>query len=185
MIAQAGYRESDPGRAEPPREGPFFRFLTRIENVVMAAFLLAALAIGAAQIVLRYVFNTGFVWSEGAVVVLTIWGSLFGASQAITRGLHVRIEFIADNLSEPWRRAADVLANVTSAAYVGVLCWCGVLYVQFLNRINAISIDLELSEWLIYLIVPISMALFLIRYLREILMAWKGRAGRADTVLYD
>src|SRR5690606_41247197 len=117
MIAQAGYRESDPGRAEPPREGPFFRFLTRIENVVMAAFLLAALAIGTAQIVLRYVFNTGFVWSEGAVVVLTIWGSLFGASQAITRGLHVRNELIADNLPEPGLRAAVVRAHGTPAAY--------------------------------------------------------------------
>ena len=172
-------------RSPGPGEGRFFGLLTRIENLVMAVFLLAALAIGTAQIVLRYVFNTGFVWTEGALVVLTIWGALFGASQAVTRGLHVRVEDFADGLPQPWRRVADIVANVICAAYVGVLCWCGVLYVRFLAKINAVSIDLEVPEWLIYLIVPISMALFLVRYVREIRIAWRGGHPRAETVLWD
>lgn len=174
------------GPPEGADEGRLYGALTRIENLVMAVFLLAALAVGTAQVVLRYVFNTGFVWSEGAVIVLTIWGALFGASQAITRGLHVRVEVFADSLPGPWRRVAEGIANLVSAIYVGVLCYCGVLYVQFLIRIKAVSIDMEIPEWLVYLIVPVSMGLFLIRYLRELWLVWRGGPDpRPRTVAYD
>lgn len=186
MGGEVGYREADAGPSPAAGEGRVFGWLTRLENLVMAIFLLAALGIGTAQVVLRYVFNTGFVWSEGAVVVLTIWGALFGASQAVTRGLHVRVEVFADSLPHPWRRVADFLANLVSAVYVGVLCYCGVLYVRFLAKINAVSIDLEIPEWLVYLIVPVSMGLFLARYLHELWLVWRGGAdARPRTVAYD
>ena len=56
---------------------------SRVEFFIIAVLSVAALALGTAQVVMRYAFNTGFTWSEAIFVLMTIAAMLFGGSRAV------------------------------------------------------------------------------------------------------
>lgn len=147
------------------------RALTFVEAAAILVLILSAFAIGTMQVVLRYVFNTGFPWSEGVFVMLTVWAMLLAGSRAVRDGLHVRVDIVLQFVSPRVRVVFDVVSLAASWALCGYFAYCGYLYVRFVHSINAVSAEAYLPEWIIYLIVPAAMAAFFIRYLLR-LIAW-------------
>lgn len=130
----------------------------------MVFFFSVALAAGVMQVVMRYVFNTGFVWTEVVFVRATVIASLFGASRAVRDGLHVRVDLFLDWLAPGARRAAELLNIAINLVFLGVLLWAAYLYVDFLLMIGTRNIDTGVQEWVFFLIVPIFLAGMIIRY---------------------
>jgi C4-dicarboxylate transporter DctQ subunit len=152
--------------------------LDRISSNVISATIvilsLTALFIGTMQVVLRYAFNTGFPWSEGIFVMLTVWAMLIAGIRAARQGLHVRVDIGVLLLPPALRRIAEGIAVFASIALSGYFAYCGALYVHFVWSIDATSAEAYLPVWIIYLIVPVSMAGFCIRYLQRILLWRRG-----------
>lgn len=142
--------------------------VTRLESVLMILLTGAALAAGAVQIFLRYVLNTGFPWSEGAIIVLTIWAAMIGSSRALRDGIHIRLDVLEGILPRSVRVVFEVASLLICALYGVFVCYAGVLYVQFLASAGVLSIEVQVPEWIINLIVPIAMALFTYRSLDRI-----------------
>lgn len=154
------------------------RILTRIENAVMAVLLFAGLVVGVAAVILRYVFNTGVVWSEGILITVTVWGVLIGASQAIAQGIHARVDVIIDLFPRALRRAVQIVTAIAIVAYCLFIGDAGVRYVAFVRQIGSVSVDTGVPDWITYGIVPVAMAIFSVRYLLEIRRLVLGEADR-------
>ena len=152
------------------------KLLTRAENAIILVTLLGALAMGVAQVVMRYAFNYGFVWTETMFVLLTILGAMVGGSRAVSEGHHIRIGLLADRLPEGARRVIRLIALATTIGYVGLLCYAGYAYVAFVHMIGAVSVETGIPNSVIFAIVPLSMLLFLIRYLQQVPGALRGEA---------
>ena len=152
------------------------RILARIEAVGMVVLTLAALAIGIMQVVLRYVFNTGFPWSEGVFVTLTIWAMLLAGSRAVRDGVHVRVDVFVRHLPTGPRRAAELVALVAPLALCCVFFYGGFLYTRFVFDMDIVSPESYLPEWLVYGCVPVCMGAFVLRYLL-LVVAWFGGAS--------
>lgn len=150
------------------------RILAAIENVVMGTFMVSAIAVGFMQVVLRYVFNTGFPWTEGILITLTVWAALIGGSRAVRDGLHVRVEVFAESLPSVPRRWVGFAAHLVSFLFCLVLAVCGVLYTRFVWQMGAMSLDAYIPEWAIFAVVPVSMTAFVLRYLQ---ILWRLAAG--------
>lgn len=147
------------------------RVLTFVEATALLVLILSAFAVGTMQVVLRYVFNTGFPWSEGIFVMLTVWAMLIAGSRAVRDGLHVRVDIVLHYVPPRVRVAFDVVSLAASWALTGYFAYCGYLYMRFVRSIEAVSAEAYLPEWIIYLIVPIAMGAFFIRYLLKFI-AW-------------
>ncbi len=155
------------------------RLVTKFENILIVGCMLSALALGTAQVIFRYVFNTGVVWTEVALVTLTILGALVGASRAIAKGIHIRISILTDHLPPGARRWADVSAMVISLAYAAFVGYAALLYVQFLYMTKAVSIEAGIPAWIMFLIAPFCMLLFIYRYLQRLREAWRAEGEDA------
>lgn len=151
------------------------QFITRLENVLIVVCMLGALGIGTTQVILRYVFNTGMVSAELAVVTLTILGSLVGGSRAIVKGIHIRITILTDHLPFSAQRYFEVAAMLIALIYSIFLTYVGLLYVQFLHMIGTVSAEADIPVWIIYSIVPFCMILFIYRYIQCLPRAWKKK----------
>lgn len=147
------------------------RALTAAESAAILVLVLSAFAIGVMQVTLRYVFNTGFPWSEGVFVMLTVWAMLVAGSRAVRDGLHVRVDIVLHIVPRGVRVAFDIVSLIASWALSGYFAYCGYLYVRFVHGIGAVSAEAYLPEWIIYLIVPIAMGAFFLRYLLKFI-AW-------------
>lgn len=152
------------------------RILAAIETVGMIVLTLSALAIGIMQVVLRYVFNTGFPWSEGVFVTLTIWAMLLAGSRAARDGLHVRVTVVVRYLPARAQRLTELVSLVAPLALCCVFFYGGVLYTHFVFRMGIVSPESYLPEWLVYGSVPVCMGAFIARYLL-LIFAWFSGAG--------
>ena len=153
------------------------RLLDRLENFAMVFFMSAALVVGTSQVVARYVFNEGVVWSEQAFVKFTIWAALIGASRAVRDGLHVRVDLVLDMLSPPARRAAELLNIAINLAFCGVVLWAAVAYLDFLLLVGTVNVDSGVPEWVAFLVTPLFLALMILRYLALVPMALRSPTG--------
>lgn len=147
--------------------------VSRIEGVVIVTFTLFALFSGVMQVVLRYVFNTGYHWNEPLFVTLTVWAVFFGSSRAVRDHVHVRVEVIADNLPRPLAQIAGFLSYFLSLSLTLFYFYCGMKYVQFVNSMDIASMETGIPEALTYSIVPIAMGLMAIRYIILMIDAWR------------
>lgn len=155
--------------------------VTRIESVLMLVFTTGALVTGIMQIVLRYVLNTGFPWSEGVIIVFTIWAAMIGSSRALRDGIHIRLDVLETILTARIRLFLEVASLVVCAAYGLFVCYAGILYVNFLASAGVLSIEAQIPEWIINLIVPIAMALFAYRSVDRIRLVCTRGLGGAHT----
>lgn len=141
------------------------RLLSRVEYVVIAVFSLAALALGTAQVVMRYVFNTGFVWTEAIFVILTVSAMLFAGSRAVRDDAHVKVDLLPQLLPQKAQTVLRLIRYVASLGLCAVFVVGGFQYVTFTRSMGIVSPSSNLPVWTIYLIVPVTMGLFCIRYI--------------------
>lgn len=158
-------------------------FLDRLENAIICVALLSALALGVSQVVLRYVFNIGFVWIEAVFVTLTVLGAMIGASRAAAQNEHIRLTFVIDRLRGVHRKVAELVAIVVAIIYSGFLAYAGFLFAQFLRQVGATSVETGIPDWIVFSIIPFSMTLFIIRYLQQITEIWGSEHVESKRVL--
>lgn len=140
------------------------RALAHVETGVIVLLSSAALGLGVMQVVLRYVFNTGFPWTEALFVNFTIWAMLFGGSRAVRDGVHVRVDIVATLLPRLGARILEIVGMLASLSLCLFFFYCGLQYVQFVNQMGARDLETNIPDAVTYSIVPIAMAAFAIRY---------------------
>jgi len=132
---------------------------------MIATLAIVALGSGVMQVVLRYVFNTGYHWNEPIFITLTIWAMLFGSSRAVREHVHARVGVIADNLPDPFAHIAGFLSYLASLLLTSFYFYCGIKYVQFVNSMGIANMETGVPDALTYSIVPIAMGLMALRYI--------------------
>lgn len=138
--------------------------LAYVETGVIVLLSTVALGLGVMQVVLRYVFNTGFPWNEAVFVTLTIWAMLFGGSRAVRDGVHVRVDVLAVILPRAGARILDLIGMLASLALTSFFFYCGIQYTRFVHQMGIRDIETNIPDAVTYGIVPVAMAAFAIRY---------------------
>lgn len=173
------------GQARDSALDRFDARLERVENFAVVTLTLIALGMGTMQVVMRYVFNFGFPWTEGIFVFLTVWGMMIAGSVAVKRWIHVRVDLILILVNKKYRRFV-VLLNLTFPMLLSALyIYCGILYINFVWMIDSVSVETGVKDWIIYLIVPISMTAFAVRYLMLLVRLVRGEDISPPTVDAD
>ena len=89
------------------------RFIDELEKTVIALLLGAMVLITFANVVLRYVFNTGLIWGLEMVSFLFAWLILFGVSYGVKISAHLGVDAVIHLVS---RDAKRILALISVAA---------------------------------------------------------------------
>lgn len=150
------------------------RWLDNFEDWAMAFLFAAAACLGMFQIVLRYFFATGYDWVEAYLVMFVIYATLIGASVAVRRSVHVRLDIAVDQLPDRPRWAAYLAVSVLSMFYTVCLWIFGIQFMLLVLKYGNINIESDLPVWVHQLSVPIGMSLMSIRYAQEIWRLWRG-----------
>lgn len=140
---------------------PASGFLT--EEVIGMVLLAAAAVLAAVQITSRSVFDTTFIWIEEAVVVLVIWATYLGVSAITWRGLHIRMDLLANSLPARAGAAVNFVAAALTCLYLGVVGWLGCLFLVFLKGTGEENPSLLLPQWWLYVGFPVGIAAAFLR----------------------
>jgi TRAP-type mannitol/chloroaromatic compound transport system permease small subunit len=140
------------------------RAVQRIGEV--AAWLtLAIAALMAANVLLRYAFSIGSVWSQELEWHLLAPLVLVGMTYALNQGEHVRVDIFYARYSPRMQAAVDLLAALLAVAMSVLVIRYSIQYVQQSYVIGEISADPGglRYRWALKALIPLGFALFAVQ----------------------
>jgi C4-dicarboxylate transporter DctQ subunit len=152
------------------------RIVGRLEEGILALLLAGMTVLTFTQVVLRYVFNAGFVWALEATVYMFAWLILIGISYAVRVHAHIGVDAVVKLLPQGTRRVVGLVAVGLCLLYAGIMLIGSYNYIHRLYRLGVFAEDLPLRRWVLGAILPIGFALLGLRLLEQ---AWAIFTGKA------
>ena len=147
----------------------------------MAGLLAFMTLITFLQVVLRYGFNTGLIWSLEATVYSFSWLVLIGMSYGVRTGGHIAANLLVTRFSGRRRMWIGLAATVLCLIYAVLLLFGSVAFLDRLMKLGNEARDLPFPRWSLTIILPIGFALLTFRLAETILQIFRGeRLGPAS-----
>ena len=137
--------------------------LLRLEEAVAAAVMALLGLITLANVVVRYLTNYSFAFTEEYSIALMVVVALLGTSIAAARNRHMRITWFVERMPRPLARAADLLAMLAGAVMFSLLIGLGAKLVWDEYRFEVLSPGLGEPQWIYTLALPLFSVLVLVR----------------------
>jgi C4-dicarboxylate transporter DctQ subunit len=150
--------------------------IERAEETIISLLLAAMTLLTFLQVVLRYAFNTGFVWALEATGYMFAWLVLFGISYAVRVHAHIGVDVVVKALPAGPRRIVGLLAVGLCLVYAAIMIWGSWDYFYVLFRRGRLAEDIPLPVWVFALILPLGFVLFGLRLLQQALAILRGEA---------
>jgi len=141
------------------------------------AFCLALMTIlTALQVLLRYAFNTGLIWSLEATTYCFAWLVLLGMSYCVRTRTHIAVDLLVKRFGQTSRKLLGLLAIFVCLVYSLLMLHGSSVLVQRLYTLGNEARDLPIARWLLTIMLPLGFALLAWRFVQLGLAIWRGRA---------
>lgn len=142
------------------------------------AFLLVAMTLLVfTEVILRFVFNTGFLWMEELTLHLSAWMVLFGASYGVKIGSHIGVDAVVRLLPSKARRVVGVIAVVLCLIYCALFLIGSWGYLAKLVKIGIEMEDLPVKKYLAHSILLIGFVMLAVRFSE---VGWNIIQGKSE-----
>ncbi len=163
--------ETESKAAKPKEQGALLRGLSRvdaaigvIETGILASSILLMAAIMSAHVVGRMLFDQGITGTYELTELLLILVTFVGVSYGARNARHISMSAIYDQLSGRARKGLLVTICVVTGALMFYLAYEGALYTYTTWSRGRTTSALRIDLWIIYLAVPVGLALAGIQY---------------------
>jgi len=119
-----------------------------IERAAAAACMALLVLITFANVVVRYLTDISFAFTEEYSVALMVIMTLFGTAVAFAADRHIRMTYLIDKLPAGPRRAAERAVTLLSLAMFALLVWYGGRMAWDDFRFEMTSPGLGLPQWI-------------------------------------
>jgi C4-dicarboxylate transporter DctQ subunit len=151
------------------------KIVNHLEEGLMALFLATMTILTALQVLLRYAFNTGLLWSLEATTYCFAWLVLIGMAYCVRTRTHIALDLVVKRLADRTRRIVGVLAVAVSVVYSLTMFYGASTLVQRLFVLGHQAHDLPVARWMLSVILPFGFALLTLRLLQLALGIWRGQ----------
>jgi C4-dicarboxylate transporter DctQ subunit len=145
-------------------------WLDRVEEAFIALALGLMTVLTFIQVVLRYVFHSGLVWSLEATTYTFGWLVVVGMAYGVRTGAHIAVDLLTRTLAPPLQRAGAGVALGVSLVYCALMAYGSVRLVAGLMRLGHFAQDIPLPRWLLASILPVG---FVLLALRLVQVGWR------------
>ena len=155
------------------------RWIDRLEEWIVMLTLAAMTGLTFTQVVLRYVFNTGFTWALEMTGLLFAVMIFVGVSYGVRVGAHIGVDALVRLLPSATRRVVSIGVVLLCLAYTGIVIFGAYEYVSKMKMVGVELEDLPIPVWMARSILPLGYALMAFRFLQVL---WNLVTGRSDSL---
>ncbi len=141
------------------------KFLKRLDEWLIAILLAAMTLLTFAQVVMRYVFNSGFTWAQELTTILFAFMIFIGISYGVRVGAHIGVDALIKIFTPRVRRIASIVAVLLCLLYASMVIYGSFQYVMKMKKIGIELEDMPVQMWLVRAILPIGFTLLALRFL--------------------
>lgn len=153
--------------------------LDRFEEILISIMLGVTTLLVFAQVVARYIFNSGLSWGNELVEHLFLWIVMIGASYGFKHGVHLGVDILMKKLPPLARKAMSLVAIGVSLAFTTGMLYLSIFYVHGAYKMELTTVDMEIPQWIPQLALPFGFAMISLRLLQ---VGWQVWLGRMETV---
>lgn len=146
-----------------------------IEEIFSSTFFTVGVALIFYGVIMRYVFNSPQAWVEEVARYTIIWGVFLGFGMALRHNQHIQVDILYDKLKPSMKRILDIVATVISIIFCSMYTYYGIVLVEARFHSGMVSLDVGIPMWIVYLILPLSGLLFLLRFIERLVHILKGK----------
>jgi TRAP-type C4-dicarboxylate transport system permease small subunit len=143
---------------------PWIDRLHRAEDGLLALLLGVMIVLAGTQILLRNLFDSGFVWIDPLLRVLVLWLGLLGATVATRHNKHIRIDLLSRYFKRNTHRLIQAVVGQGSAWTCLLVACYGMDWIR-LDYTAAVTSFAGIPAWSVEVIVPLAFALIGLRFL--------------------
>lgn len=147
----------------------------------MAGLLAIMTVLTAVQVLLRYAFNTGLIWSLEATTYSFAWLVLLGMAYGVRTRSHIAVDLVVGRLTGRALKAATLAALLICTAYAVLMLYGGSVLVWRLVELGNEARDLPIKRWLLTSMIPIGFALLALRFLQ---LGWLFARGGLERLQF-
>ena len=140
------------------------KWLHRAEDTLLVMLLGAMICLASTQILLRNLFDSGFVWIDPILRVLVLWLGLLGAMVATRSDKHISIDVLSRYIEGKFQYLLQAAVAQISAWTCLVIAAYGFDWVR-LDFLDGLVAFAGIPAWLLEVIIPLSFGVIGLRYL--------------------
>ena len=144
----------------------FYEVLNRFELYIGCVLFLIMMVLLTVQVISRYAGHA-ITWTEELSCIMLVWMSYLGFAGAITSRKHLRIDAFINSRSFKVKKMLLIVSNVINAFFAALLISHMNNVVVTFSSINAVSPIMRIPKSVAFAILPICMALIIIRTVQE------------------
>ncbi len=144
------------------------------EDAAVGAIILAATYVLFQGVVLRYVFNYAFSWTEEVVRYSIVWLVFLGGSIAARRGAHIAMDIVVVYLPPRAKLFFMGVATALTCLFTVVMTYYGVLLTWSIWNYHQLSPAAEIPMAIPFAAIPVGCALMSIRFLVAAVAYFRG-----------
>jgi len=152
--------------------------INRLEEGVLATLLALMTILTFVQVVLRYAFNSGLVWSLEATTYMFAALVLFGMSYGVRTQTHIAVDVLARRLPKRARKIVNLVAIATCLAYALLMLYGSAVFVDRLMVLGNHARDIPAPKWLLTATMPLGFTLLAFRFIEA---GWQILRGKRET----
>lgn len=152
----------------------FKKVYAAFEDYFSGGMLFIGLSLVMTNVILRYFFGRPQSLLDEFSIYFVIWGTLCGISVALRNNHHIKVEMLFNLLPLPVRRWVSVAAHVIGIFFAVFYTYYGYQLVVNYLRSGQASADSQFPLWIVNLVLPVSGAMFIIRYLDKFFFHFKN-----------
>lgn len=153
------------------------RWVSRILTVVMVLLFIWMIVALSIQVFGRYIFNTGYPWTEEGARYGMIWMVFTGAAYVLINDEHIKITVLEELFKGKSRFVVNTIQILLGLAFVALIGWFSIKQVKLAAM--GVSANTGLSEGIPYMVFPIAMAVAIWAYITRLI---KMFAKKPETV---
>ena len=135
------------------------------------------------QVILRFVFHTGFAWGEEVSCFIFVWLVFLSISYAVLNGRHISIDFIRELFPVPIKKAVMIIVDVVAMVMFALFLKDAMLVVEHAIYYGDTDQTLSANLSVVYSAAVVGYALMEIRMIQS--LVWKLRHLRSSYELFQ
>ena len=141
-----------------------YNTLLATETFLLLFFLLLAILLACAQILLRNFFDSGIFWADSALRVMVLWIGMIGAMFASRNKKHIRIDILSHYLPVKLRNNVWRINEMITAIVCGIVAFYSIEFIKSEYQDGSIAFA-NVPVWLCETIIPVAFIVMALRYL--------------------
>lgn len=122
-----------------------------LEESIVSLLLVGMTLLVFAEVIMRFLFNSGFMWMEEVTLTLSAWFVLFGMSYGVKVGGHIGVDAFVKSLPEKTRKVTAIIAVLLCLVYCCFFLYGSWIYIAKMYGIGITMDDVHLPLSLVNL----------------------------------